>query len=62
MVIPELPGFGWSGKPKERGWGISRIAAALHPSTRAEASAMRSRTTVESVPPVPWIEWHERHR
>jgi len=29
LVIPALPGFGWSGKPRERGWGISRIAAAF---------------------------------
>jgi microsomal epoxide hydrolase len=29
VVIPSLPGFGWSGKPKERGWGISRISAAF---------------------------------
>ena len=29
VVVPSLPGFGWGGKPKERGWGISRIAAAF---------------------------------
>ena len=29
VVIPSIPGFGWSGKPAERGWGPSRIAAAL---------------------------------
>ncbi len=29
VVVPSLPGFGWSGKPKERGWGVSRIAAAF---------------------------------
>jgi len=29
VVVPSLPGFGWSGKPRERGWGISRIAAAF---------------------------------
>jgi len=27
-VIPSLPGFGWSGKPSEPGWGVARIAAA----------------------------------
>lgn len=30
LVIPSLPGFGFSGKPKEPGWGVSRIAAAFH--------------------------------
>lgn len=29
LVIPALPGFGFGGKPRERGWGISRIAAAF---------------------------------
>jgi len=29
LVVPALPGFGWSGKPRERGWGITRIAAAF---------------------------------
>ncbi len=30
LVIPSLPGFGFSGKPREPGWGVSRIAAAFH--------------------------------
>ncbi len=30
LVIPALPGFGFGGKPTERGWGITRIAAAFH--------------------------------
>ena len=29
VVIPSIPGFGWSGKPQERGWGPSRVADAL---------------------------------
>lgn len=29
VVVPSLPGFGWSGKPAVRGWGITRIAAAF---------------------------------
>ena len=29
VVIPSLPGYGFSGKPGERGWGISRIARAV---------------------------------
>jgi microsomal epoxide hydrolase len=29
LVIPSLPGFGFSGKPRDRGWGITRIAAAF---------------------------------
>lgn len=29
VVIPALPGYGWSGKPKERGWGITRTARAF---------------------------------
>ena len=29
LVVPALPGFGFGGKPRERGWGISRIAAAF---------------------------------
>jgi epoxide hydrolase len=29
VVVPALPGFGFGGKPCERGWGISRIAAAF---------------------------------
>jgi pimeloyl-ACP methyl ester carboxylesterase len=28
VVIPSLPGYGFSGKPTETGWGIERIAAA----------------------------------
>lgn len=28
VVIPSLPGFGFSGKPAETGWTVSRIAAA----------------------------------
>ena len=28
LVIPSLPGFGWSDKPEQPGWGIPRIAAA----------------------------------
>jgi pimeloyl-ACP methyl ester carboxylesterase len=28
VVCPSLPGYGWSGKPAEPGWGIDRIAAA----------------------------------
>jgi pimeloyl-ACP methyl ester carboxylesterase len=28
VVIPSLPGFGFSGKPTETGWTVSRIAAA----------------------------------
>ncbi len=30
VVIPALPGFGFGGKPRERGWGITRIAAAFN--------------------------------
>ncbi|WP_155910851.1 MULTISPECIES: epoxide hydrolase family protein [unclassified Mycolicibacterium] len=30
VVIVELPGFGFSGKPREPGWGLSRIADFLH--------------------------------
>ena len=29
LVVPSLPGFGFSEKPKEPGWGPTRIAAAL---------------------------------
>ena len=29
VVVPALPGFGFGGKPRERGWGITRIAAAF---------------------------------
>lgn len=28
LVCPSLPGYGWSGKPGETGWGVERIAAA----------------------------------
>jgi pimeloyl-ACP methyl ester carboxylesterase len=27
-VVPSLPGYGWSGKPAEPGWGVARIARA----------------------------------
>lgn len=30
LVIPSLPGFGFSGKPRDRGWGVSRIASSFH--------------------------------
>jgi microsomal epoxide hydrolase len=29
VVVPALPGFGWSGKPREPGWGVRRIADAF---------------------------------
>ena len=29
VVIPALPGYGWSGKPKEPGWGPTRTARAF---------------------------------
>ena len=28
LVMPSLPGYGWSGKPTEPGWGIDRVAQA----------------------------------
>lgn len=28
LVVPTLPGYGWSGKPDAAGWGIERIARA----------------------------------
>lgn len=28
LVVPSLPGFGWSGKPTKPGWNIQKIAAA----------------------------------
>lgn len=28
VVVPSLPGYGWSGKPGESGWGLARIADA----------------------------------
>lgn len=28
VVCPSLPGYGWSGKPAEAGWGVDRIAQA----------------------------------
>lgn len=28
LVVPSLPGFGWSGKPAEPGWDVGRIALA----------------------------------
>jgi microsomal epoxide hydrolase len=30
LVVPCLPGFGFSGKPREKGWGVTRIAAAMN--------------------------------
>jgi epoxide hydrolase len=30
LVVPALPGFGFGGKPRERGWGVTRIAAAFN--------------------------------
>jgi pimeloyl-ACP methyl ester carboxylesterase len=28
LVVPSLPGYGWSGKPTTTGWGVRRIAGA----------------------------------
>lgn len=28
LVLPTLPGYGFSGKPQEKGWGVEKIAAA----------------------------------
>jgi pimeloyl-ACP methyl ester carboxylesterase len=28
VVVPSLPGYGWSGKPTRPGWGVEQIAAA----------------------------------
>lgn len=30
VIAPEIPGFGFGGKPREPGWGATRIAHALH--------------------------------
>ncbi|WP_136708154.1 epoxide hydrolase [Agromyces sp. H66] len=30
LIMPSLPGFGFGGKPAEPGWGVTRIAEALH--------------------------------
>jgi pimeloyl-ACP methyl ester carboxylesterase len=30
VVIPSLPGYGFSGKPREKGWTVKRIAKAWH--------------------------------
>ncbi len=30
LVVPSIPGFGFSGKPREPGWGADRTAAAFH--------------------------------
>jgi len=30
VVVPDLPGYGFSGKPKVSGWGAARVAAALN--------------------------------
>jgi pimeloyl-ACP methyl ester carboxylesterase len=30
VIVPSLPGFGFSGPPPTRGWGYARSAAALH--------------------------------
>ena len=30
VVVPSLPGYGWSDKPTEPGWGLDRIAGAWH--------------------------------
>jgi len=30
VVVPSLPGYGWSDKPASTGWGVDRIAAAWH--------------------------------
>ncbi len=30
LVIPSLPGYGFSGKPAEPGWGVEKIAQAWH--------------------------------
>ncbi len=35
VVIPSLPGFGFSSKPRERGWGVERIADAWNILMRA---------------------------
>jgi epoxide hydrolase len=28
LVVPSLPGYGWSGRPERAGWGVERIAVA----------------------------------
>ncbi len=30
VVVPSLPGYGFSDRPRETGWGVQRIAAAWH--------------------------------
>lgn len=30
VVLPSLPGYGWSDKPTTTGWGVERIASAWH--------------------------------
>jgi microsomal epoxide hydrolase len=35
LIVPSLPGFGFSGKPQTPGWGVTRIAAAMNELMRA---------------------------
>lgn len=41
VVVPSLPGFGFGGRPQERGWGITRIAAAFDHLMREELGYAR---------------------
>ena len=41
--MPALPGFGFGGKPRERGWGVSRIAAAFDPLMSESATTATAR-------------------
>lgn len=41
LVMPSIPGFGFGGKPTEPGWGVTRIAEALHTLMVTELSRSR---------------------
>ena len=39
LILPTLPGFGFSGKPAETGWGVERTARRAGPTMRASSLA-----------------------
>ena len=58
VVIPALPGFGFSGKPTEPGWGPARTAQGLpHPhDRRARLPPLRHPRAATGAPPSPpWM-------
>ena len=62
LVLPSLPGYGFSGQPVEVGWDLGRTARAWAESGRRSATPATWRRAATWAPasPTPWAARHPR--